>query len=170
MLILNFAASTAQNTLVMTARNYLGQLQHTVHRAIMWSDTQGDNWTAPYFCPDLPSPVENGDIILGANTPKSLGIGQPLFLSHPHSEYDRANGTLLMSTDGGARWKQLIRYQPGCHASSGVVQFKDGRLGVLFDDGGPFPKGYNALKGDCKDKVQQEVGMNESFVLIELSG
>ena len=65
--------------------------------------------------------------------------------------------------------EQLIRYQPGCHASSGVVQFKDGRLGVLFDDGGPFPKGYNALKGDCKDKVQQEVGMNESFVLIELS-
>ena len=90
----------------MTARNYLGQLQHTVHRAIMWSDTQGDNWTAPYFCPDLPSPVENGDIILGANTPKSLGIGQPLFLSHPHSEYDRANGTLLMSFF--VRWCLLL--------------------------------------------------------------
>ena len=40
---------------------------------------------------------------------------------------------------------------------------------MLFDDGGPFPKDYNPVNGDCKNKVQQEVGMNETFVLIELS-
>jgi hypothetical protein len=48
------------------------------------------------------------------------------------------------------------------------VQFADGTIGVLFDDGGPFPKGYNAMAGDCKDKVQQIVGMNETLVTIKL--
>ena len=48
------------------------------------------------------------------------------------------------------------------------VQFADGTIGVLSDDGGPFPKGYNAMAGDCKDKVQQIVGMNETLVTIKL--
>ena len=42
------------------------------------------------------------------------------------------------------------------------VQFADGTIGVLFDDGGPFPKGYNAMAGDCKDKVQQIAAQRRS--------
>jgi hypothetical protein len=112
----------------------------------------------------LPSPAENGDMILGARTAASLGIGQPLLLTHPNSEFDRANGTLLMSTTAGTSWEELLQYSHGCHASSQLVQFKDGTVGVLFDDGGPFPAGYNPMKGDCKMKIQQIVGMNETMV------
>ena len=65
-------------------------------------------------------------------------------------------------------WEELLQYSHGCHASSQLVQFKDGTIGVLFDDGGPFPAGYNAMKGDCKDKIQQIVGMNETMVQIKL--
>ena len=67
------------------------------------------------------SPVENGDMILGGNTAASLGIGKPLLLTHPQSELDRANGTLLMSTTAGASWEKLLQYSHGCHASSQLV-------------------------------------------------
>eukprot|EP01043_Picozoa_sp_COSAG02_P057152 COSAG02_NODE_6891_length_3305_cov_2.754523_2_plen_128_part_00 len=117
---------------------------------------------------DLPSPVENGDMILGATTPASLGIGKPLLLTHPQSELDRANGTLLMSTTAGLSWEVLLQYSHGCHASSQVVQYSDGTIGVLYDDGGPFPKGYNPMAGDCKDKIQQIVGMNETMLAIRI--
>ena len=162
-------AALPNNTLVMNARDYIGQLQHTVHRATLWSQDEGESWSAPLYNKGLPSPVENGDMILGDRTDKSLGIGKPLLLSHPQSELDRANGTLLMSTNGGVNWAPLMRYSHGCHASSQLVQFKDGTIGVLFDDGGSFPPGYNPLKGDCKNKIQQVVGMNETLVLVKLA-
>ena len=129
----------------------------------------GETWTPPLYNLDLPSPVENGDMILGAKTPASLGIGKPLLLTHPQSELDRANGTLMMSTTAGLSWEVLLRYSHGCHASSQLVQYMDGTIGVLFDDGGPFPADYNAMKGDCKMKIQQIVGMNETMVRIKLA-
>lgn len=127
------------NTLVMNARNYINQTAHTVHRATLWSHDEGQTWSPPLYNRDLPSPVENGDMITAAHTDPSLGIGEPLLLTHPQSELDRANGTLLMSTTGGTSWQELLQYSHGCHASSQVVQFRDGKVGVLFDDGGPFP-------------------------------
>ena len=107
-------------------------------------------------------------MIAGTRTPHSLGLGEPLLLTHPKSEFDRANGTLMMSTTAGTSWEELRQYSHGCHASSQLVQFKDGTIGVLFDDGGPFPAGYDAMKGECKDKIQQIVGMNETMVQIKL--
>ena len=147
----------------MNSRNYIGQNTHTVKRAIMWSHTQGRTWTAPYFNPDLPSPICEGDMILGAHTPAGLGVEQPLFFTHPQSALDRANGTLLMSTTGGARWTPLLTYQHGCHSYSQVVQFRDGKLGIVFDDGGDFPAGYDASRGQCKG-----ITSNQTFVLVEL--
>jgi hypothetical protein len=94
----------------------IGQKTHTVKRAIMWSTNVGQSWTDPYFNPDLPSPICEGDMILGPHTPESLGADQPLFFTHPQSALDRANGTLLMSTTGGARWTPLLTYQHGCHS------------------------------------------------------
>ena len=131
----------------------------------MWSEDQGKSWTAPYFNPDLPSPICEGDMILGVHTPTSLGVVQPLLFTHPHSALDRANGTLLMSTTGGARWTPLLTYQHGCHSYSQIVQFKDGKLGIVFDDGGEFPPGYNAASGQCKG-----ITSNQTFVLVELGG
>ena len=72
-------------------------------------------------------------MVLGSHTPAGLGVGQPLLFTHPHSALDRANGTLLMSTTGGARWAPLLTYQHGCHSYSQIVQFQDGKLGIVFD-------------------------------------
>jgi hypothetical protein len=44
------------------------------------------------------------------------------------------------------------------------VQFKDGKLGIVFDDGGPFPAGYDATRGECKG-----ITSNQTFLLVELS-
>ena len=144
-----------------------------MHETECWSGVcvgghTGETWSEPLYNLDLPSPVENGDMISGATTPSSLGIGKPLLITHPQSELDRANGTLLMSTTAGVSWKVLLQYSHGCHASSQVVQYSDGTIGVLFDDGGAFPTGYNPMKGDCKNKIQQIVGMNETMVQIKL--
>ena len=76
----------------------------------------------------------------------------------------RANGTLLMSTTGGARWAPLLTYQHGCHSYSQIVQFQDGKLGIVFDDGGDFPPGYNAASGECKG-----ITSNQTYVLVELT-
>ena len=108
------------------------------------------SWTEPYFNPARPSPICEGDMILGSHTPPSLGVGQPLLFTHPQSSLDRANGTLLISTTGGARWTPLLTYQNGCHSYSQMVQFKDGKLGIVFDDGGEFPPNYNPAHGQCK--------------------
>jgi hypothetical protein len=102
--------------------------------------------------------------VLGSHTPPSLGIGQPLLFTHPQSALDRANGTLLMSTTAGARWTPLLKYQNGCHSYSQMVQFKDGKLGIVFDDGGEFPPHYNPVHGQCKG-----ITSNQTYVLVELS-
>ena len=49
---------------------------------------------------------------------------------------------------------------------TGLVQFKDGKIGAGFDDGGPFPPNYPVGKGAAVCKGQTA---NETFVLIELS-
>lgn len=103
-------------------------------------------------------------MITAEHTPSSLGVGQPLLFTHPQSALDRANGTLLMSTTGGARWNPLLTYQHGCHSYSQMVQFNDGKLGIVFDDGGPFPASYDPQRGQCKG-----ITSNQTFVLVELS-
>jgi hypothetical protein len=79
-------AQLQNRTLVMNSRNYIGQQTHSVKRAIMWSHDegtlptlaisgsarscasrcvfvdQGASWTEPYFNPDLPSPICEGDM------------------------------------------------------------------------------------------------------------
>jgi sialidase-1 len=157
-------AQLENRTLVMNSRNYIGQQTHSVKRAIMWSSDQGASWTEPYFNPDLPDPICEGDMVLGSHTPPTLGVGQPLLFTHPQSNLDRANGTLLMSITGGARWTPLLTYQNGCHSYSQMVQFKDGKLGIVFDDGGEFPPNYDPAHGQCKG-----ITSNQTYVLVELS-
>eukprot|EP01047_Picozoa_sp_COSAG01_P047512 COSAG01_NODE_4546_length_4932_cov_10.841092_1_plen_595_part_10 len=131
-------ATLPNGTLVMNARNYIGQKSFSVRRAIMWSHDEGNSWIGPYLNGDLPDPIVQGSMIAGSATPPSLGIGQPLFFTNAHTELDRANDTLMMSTDGGARWLKVFQVQYGCSEYTGLVQFKDGRIGAGFDDGGPF--------------------------------
>merc|ERR1712203_28679 len=120
----------------------------------MWSHDEGKSWSLPYFNPDLPDPIVQGSMILGSRTPARLGVGQPLFFTHPQSAVDRANNSLLMSTDGGARWTNLLQVHHGCSEYSGVVQFSDGKVGSGFDDGGLFGEGYKPPA--CKPRTNNE--------------
>jgi hypothetical protein len=193
-------ATLPNNTLVMNARNYVGQADFTVKRAIMWSHDEGDScewhldrhvqkqplrfvcaamshWLqsrvllaprvigiGPYLNPDLPDPVVQGSMVAGDHTPASLGVGEPLFFTNAHTELDRANDTLMMSTSGGLHWEEVFQIQHGCSEYTGLVQFKDGRIGAGFDDGGPFPSNYQPMRAQCKVPAT-----NETFVLLELS-
>ena len=157
-------ATLPNGTLVMNARNYIGQKSFSVRRAIMWSNDEGTHWSDPYLSSDLPDPIVQGSMIAGSATPPSLGVGQPLFFTNAHTELDRANDTLMMSTDGGARWEKVFQVQHGCSEYTGLVQFMDGKIGAGFDDGGPFTEGYQPRRAECKSRRT-----NETFVLIELT-
>ena len=193
-------ATLPNNTLVMNARNYIGQANFTVKRAIMWSHDEGDScehlqaalhfvfatmtrhgligsglvlhvWLCamhvgigPYLNPDLPDPVVQGSMVAGDYTPVILGVGKPLFFTNAHMEFDRANNTLMMSMSGGLHWQEVFQIQNGCSEYTGLVQFKDGKIGAGFDDGGPFPPNYLPKQGQCKKPAT-----NETFVLLELS-
>ena len=50
-------AELANGTLVLNARNYVGQAQQTVHRSIAWSHDGGRTFSPVYFAPTLPDPV-----------------------------------------------------------------------------------------------------------------
>ena len=98
----------------MNARNYIGQKDFSVKRAIMWSHDEGDTWIGPYLNPDLPDPIVQGSMIAGDCTPVGLGVGKPLFFTNAHTTLDRANDTLMMSTSGGATWEKVLQIQHGC--------------------------------------------------------
>ena len=70
----------------------------------------------------------------------------------------------MMSTSGGLHWEEVFQIQHGCSEYTGLVQFKDGRIGAGFDDGGAFPPGYQPRRNQCKGQTT-----NETFVLLELS-
>ena len=40
-----------------------------------------------------------------------------------------------MSADGGESWKDILTLQPGLAAYSTMVAFKNGDVGVLYEDG-----------------------------------
>ena len=78
-------AELPNGTVVLNARNYVNQSQQKVHRSIAWSHDGARSFSAVYFAPDLPDPVVEGSMILGNATPRSLGVGQPLFFTNPAS-------------------------------------------------------------------------------------
>jgi hypothetical protein len=43
--------------------------------------------------------------------------------------------------------------QHGCSEYTGLVQFKDGRIGAGFDDGGPFPPHYQVRESAFSFRV-----------------
>merc|ERR1712217_700575 len=100
--------------------------------------------------------VVEGSMILGRFTPKSLGVGHPLFFTNPASEAARQDITLKMSTDGAATWSKVHLLQEGCGMYSSIVQFYDGTIGVQWDDAHEGPITHAGLA-------------NETFVRLNLS-
>ena len=40
-----------------------------------------------------------------------------------------------MSADGGTSWRDILTLQPGAAAYSTMVRFKNGDVGILYEDG-----------------------------------
>lgn len=149
-------AELSNGTVVLNARNYVGQQNHTAHRSIAWSDDGGRSFTPVFFAPTLPDPVVEGSMVFGEHTPAALGVGQPLFFTNPASEVAREDITLKMSVDGAATWSTVHLVQQGCGMYSSVVQFGDGSLGVQWDDAHDGPISHAGLA-------------NETFVRLKLA-
>lgn len=65
-----------------------------------------------------------------------LPWGKGLILhSYIKEEKTRAGLTLAVSADGGESWKDILTLQPGLAAYSTMVAFKNGDVGVLYEDG-----------------------------------
>eukprot|EP01052_Picozoa_sp_SAG31_P029926 SAG31_NODE_3022_length_4780_cov_10.130955_4_plen_366_part_00 len=149
-------AELANGTVVLNARNYIHQQQKTVHRSIAWSHDGARTFTPVYFAPTLPDPVVEGSMIFGQYTPAALGVGRPLFFTNPASEVAREDITLKMSVDGALSWSIVHLVQKGCGMHSSIVQFKDGSLGVQWDDAHLGPISHAGLS-------------NETFVRLKLA-
>ena len=80
----------------------------------------------------------NGDI---------LAWGRGLILHSYIKEKERRAGlTLAVSRDGGLSWTDILCLQPGAAAYSTMVLFKNGDVGVLYEDGSRSPdNGYDIV-------------------------
>lgn len=65
-----------------------------------------------------------------------LPWGKGLILHSYIKEKDRRAGlTLAVSADGGTSWRDILTLQPGAAAYSTMVRFKNGDVGILYEDG-----------------------------------
>ena len=69
----------------------------------------------------------NGDIL-----PWKKGL---ILHSYIKEKDDRTGLTLAISADGGNSWRDILTLQPGAAAYSTMVAFKNGDVGILYEDG-----------------------------------
>lgn len=98
-------------------------------REVYLSKDRGETWTAR---PD------NGLLDTGANGSllrTVLPDGRAaILLANCHSE-GRKNLTLKVSFDEGRTWPKTFSIWPGVAAYSDITEFKDGRIGILYETG-----------------------------------
>ena len=75
----------------------------------------------------------NGDIV-----PWGEGL---LLHTYIKAEKERKGLTMAVSSDDGNTWKDILTLQEGSSAYSTMVVFKDGDVGVLYEDGSNSPDG-----------------------------
>lgn len=80
----------------------------------------------------------NGDIL-----PWKKGL---ILHSYIKEKDDRKGLTLAVSADGGNSWRDILTLQPGAAAYSTMVAFKNGDVGILYEDGTASPdNGYDII-------------------------
>ena len=95
-----------EGTLVMNARNYVGQSEKRVHRYIAHSHDGGETWPIGWFAGDLPDPIVFSALAADA-------AGKTLYLTHPASATARRNVSLFSSEDGGWSWTNRLMLDSG---------------------------------------------------------
>ena len=121
-------AELDNGTVVMNARDYVGQASHTAHRSISWSNDGGESLSAGYLAPSLPDPIVEGAMAADA-------AGKLLVFTHPNSEATRDHMTAFSSADGGVTWLPAVLLDAGASAYSSVVALRNGSYAVQFDVG-----------------------------------
>lgn len=91
------------------------------------------HWEGERFAEGLDANPCNGDIVLWRD-----GL---LLHSYIMEEKARRGLTLAVSADDGASWKDVLTLQPGPSAYSTMVVFRNGDVGVLYEDGSRSPDG-----------------------------
>ena len=89
------------------------------------------HWEGERFTEGLDANPCNGDIVLWRD-----GL---LLHSYIKEAKARRGLTLAVSRDGGTSWKDILTLQPGPAAYSTMVVFRNGDVGILYEDGSRSP-------------------------------
>ena len=89
-------------------------------------------WEGERFTEGLLANPCNGDIVAWRGV---------LLHSYIKEESSRRGLTLAVSADDGVSWKDVLTLQPGPAAYSTMVVFRNGDVGVLYEDGSRSPDG-----------------------------
>lgn len=94
-------------------------------------------WEGERFTEGLLANPCNGDIVAWRGL---------LLHSYIKEEKSRRGLTLAASVDNGVSWKDILTLQPGPAAYSTMVVFRNGDVGVLYEDGSRSPDdGYDIV-------------------------
>ena len=116
-------------TIVVNSRDYLGQKEHTTHRAISWSDSGGETLSHVFRAPSLPDPIVEGSMTTDLE-------GKLLVFVHPNSETSRDKITLYSSEDGGRGWRPRLVLDARLGGGySSVIALANGSFAVAHDVG-----------------------------------
>ena len=91
------------------------------------------HWEGERFTEGLDANPCNGDIVLWRD-----GL---LLHSYIKEAKSRRGLTLAVSADGGTSWRDILTLQPGPAAYSTMVVFRNGDVGILYEDGSRSPDG-----------------------------
>ena len=118
------------------------------------------HWEEERFTEGLLANPCNGDIVAwnggrcafgrsrsgGRNALSHSRSGGLLLHSYIKEEKTRRGLTLAVSADNGTSWKDVLTLQPGPAAYSTMVVFRNGDVGVLYEDGSKSPDdGYDIV-------------------------
>lgn len=122
------AAELADGTVLLNMRN----MNHNEkHRLQVISADGGATLGEMQHAPQLIEPVCQANII---NYAKNGNITNTLLFSNPHSTV-RKNMTIQISRDGGQNWEKAATIFEGHSAYSDMTVFKNGDVGILFENG-----------------------------------
>lgn len=145
--------------ILLNARNQDGALW----RKSAVSTDGGETWQPMREDPDVVSPPCMGSIVAYGRGQGRLPL---LFLSAPHSEDSRENGTIFVSSDGGETWPHTYCVYPGSFAYSCLAVLPDGKIGCLFERDRYMRTTFVAVPVDEIMKQAKMTASSETYITL----
>ena len=121
-------AELHNGTIVMNARDYVGQASQTAHRSISWSNDGGESLSPGYLTPSLPDPIVEGAMVTDA-------AGKMLVFTHPANPRNRDHETVFSSVDGGTSWAPAVLLDANSSSYSSLLLLPNGSFAVQYNTG-----------------------------------